>query len=245
METPVDGEMRFDQLNIFLTKRGLKREVYVAEDATAVEDGVQVNTILDRLNGFSRPLLKETGLPDVNAFPASTFKDILEAMDNNDPAPYINVIMVKSTDEKDSASFCLCAYATDLKFDAENVLQRWNYIKLELERRNIKVLGFSSDGATNYLKTMKHIMNLPNVAENDLGNWFICTPNPVYNVMQDIVHIGTKLRTRFLNDNEKVGPMKMGLYTIDPIHVKDIIEFEPKSVHNLNMGNIKGKKKIR
>jgi len=49
-------------------------------------------------------------------------------------------------------------------------------------------------------------------------------------VVQDVIHIGTKLKTRLLNSKIK---MHMGKYTVDLEHLKSLIEHIPKDQHLL------------
>ena len=62
------------------------------------------------------------------------------------------------------------ATGTDNKSTAEDVLQRWAYIKRAAEEHGIWIAGFSSDGDTRLLKAMRINCSLP-VANNDEQEW--------------------------------------------------------------------------
>lgn len=163
-------------------------------------------------------------------------------LNNNNPAKFINnVIMVKSTDKTKSPAFCLCAYVTDNQFNAEQVEQRWNYIKNELAKRGIKVRGASADAAGPYLKAMKRYINLPTVTPNPQGDWFVASLSPDLHPLQDTVHIGTKLRTVFVHP-KKV--MQLGCYQVNKSYIEEIIKYENKTIHGLDMIDIDSSDKM-
>uniref|UniRef100_A0A1B0CXZ1 Uncharacterized protein n=1 Tax=Lutzomyia longipalpis TaxID=7200 RepID=A0A1B0CXZ1_LUTLO len=148
MPAPVEGVCRFDELNVFLEQRNLRKQVWIGEDATSLTGRIEYDSRTDTLIGFSSPLDPDTGFPIPYSFPATTFKDIIKALDNNHAAKYVNVLMARSTDKVKSPAFCLAVYGTDNSFSAEQVLQRWNFIKDELAKRGIEMLAQMVLGAT-------------------------------------------------------------------------------------------------
>ena len=58
--------------------------------------------------------------------------------------------------------FCLALISTDNCFDAEAVLQRWNYIVRECNNRGIQVISFSADGDSRLLTSMQLSTKLGN-----------------------------------------------------------------------------------
>lgn len=62
--------------------------------------------------------------------------------------------------EENTQPFCLTIFSTDNKFKTSHVLSRWKYITENLEAVGITVLGFSSDGDSRLLSSMKRTMQL-------------------------------------------------------------------------------------
>lgn len=109
----------------------------------------------------------------------------------------------------------------------------------------ITILGFSSDGDTRLLRAMKIKCNLP-ANSNHLPppkpwNFFICDFGGAMHCIQDPVHIGTKLRTRLLNESKRIV---IGNATASVSHLKQLINTVAKDKHLLNSTNINGSDKM-
>ncbi|KAK4876655.1 hypothetical protein RN001_009161 [Aquatica leii] len=76
-------------------------------------------------------------------------------------------------------SFCICVYGSDNKFNAGNVLNRWQYLKKQASLHDIEIVGFSSDGDTRCLKAMKEASNFP-VSVDTINN--DCPYKPYFQV---------------------------------------------------------------
>lgn len=130
------------------------------------------------------------------------------------------------------------ATGTDNKSTAEDVLQRWAYIKRAAEEHGIWIAGFSSDGDTRLLKAMRINCSLP-VANNDEQEWewFQMDQNNVEECyLQDTVHILTKLRTRIL----KPGiVLPLGNFNVTVDHLKQLITQVTKDKHMLTPSDLK------
>lgn len=129
-----------------------------------------------------------------------------------------------------------------ISFTAEQVLKRWDLIISKLKEDGINVLGISSDGDTRLLKAMRIKMmfglKFPNFTE--IGNGcsipsFHATVLPEFLCTQDTVHIGAKLRTRFLKYSII---MPLGNFVISCGHLKILVDSVSKDKHCLNQKDL-------
>lgn len=93
-------------------------------------------------------------------------------------------------------------------------------------RQGIKVAGISGDGDIRILNSM--IFNLKFNSPTNNNQWFDGIV-PVICFLQDIVHIGTKLRNRLLNS---VVFLTIGNKIASVAHSKILINKVPKAVHS-------------
>lgn len=95
-------------------------------------------------------------------------------------------------------------------------------------RHGIKVAGFSGDGDGRILKSMRFCSNLnSHIYEN---KWFDNPTDSSICFLQDVVHIGTKLRNRLL---DSVIFLTIGNKIASVSHLKILIDTVPKAVHGL------------
>lgn len=72
-------------------------------------------------------------------------------------------------------------------------------------------------------------------------DWFKCNFGTTVQYIQDSVHIGTKLRTRLLNEKK---PVIIGNFTASPGHLKTLITNVSKDKHQLNYTDINATDKM-
>lgn len=132
--------------------------------------------------------------------------------------------------------FCLLLFASDSKYAAENVADRWNFIVEELKKENITVLSISSDSDPKYNSAMKRNSTLGlklNIFRDK--RWFSCgkiVKPPFY--VQDPIHIATKLRN--LSLKTLLLPLSLPFGTGNYIqidHLKYLIKNFTKDQHLL------------
>lgn len=96
----------------------------------------------------------------------------------------------------------------------------------KIYRCGIEVAGFSADGDGRLLNTMRYHSKFDSPLTNE---WFHIKDSPIC-FLQDIVHIGTKLRNRLL---KTVTVLLIGSKIASVAHLKILINTVPKSVHEL------------
>lgn len=155
------------------------------EDGTKISKRIEYDAVEKVVLGLVSPLQKKTGMPREKFFSAQTAKQIVDAVQKNQKASYLQVILAKpnvkgtffgntflNTKHKtikfsfiiSSAPFLLGFYATDNKFTSKDVTIRTLYIKSELERkRGIKVICSGSDGDLKFMKSQKKLFNFGSI----------------------------------------------------------------------------------
>lgn len=133
--------------------------------------------------------------------------------------------------------FCLCIFGTNSEFTSNDVLNRWSFIKEQLQQLNIQILGYSSDGDPKLLKSMKIASNLG--IKESLVNFKDCTwfsaHAPDFICVQDPTHIGTKLRNRLLKPSIL---LPFGKFLISKSHLVVLTKISSKDNHLLNQTDV-------
>jgi hypothetical protein len=109
------------------------------------------------------------------------------------------------------------------------VVKRWTHIYNEAKKIGIEIVGFSGDGDSRILKAMEHLMKM-GLNNKDLGNYFNCHVHPNFLCVQDTIHIGGKMRVRFLN--EKVN-IQVGAYQVKKEHLITLTREVNRGVHQM------------
>lgn len=128
--------------------------------------------------------------------------------------------------------FCLCIFGTDNKFDASDVMRRWDFVVTELQSLNIQVLGISSDGDSRLLKSMKICSQLGTTtpSNNSYQNCSWYSVDERFICVQDPTHVGTKLRNRLLKPSIL---LPIGKLLISKSHLAYLIKTLSKDKHLL------------
>jgi len=155
---------------------------------TRITGKIEYDTKSNKVIGFV--LLFENGCPLYNSFPETSAKTIAEYFQTGIRANYAYVIMAQSLDDK-APPFCVAIYGTDNRFTNEDVMSRWNFIKLAAASQGIEIIGFLSDGDTRLLKAMQLQSGSMCTKENNLNveaandwSWFSIDHPPMYSKMK-------------------------------------------------------------
>lgn len=211
--------------------------------ATRINGRIQYDSDSNQVMGFSLPI-DDQGMPIPLSFPARSAAEIEsyfydpETKAERQPAGLVNVTMAKPIN-KNIPAFCILDYSTNAKYDANDVYNRWNYIAAELNRYNIKVACFGSDSDPRYNAAMKNAFQL-GVRMPHFPEWFNVHLRGDMNFIpiQDVIHIGTKLRNRLLSRT-----MKYGKHIISIDHLMQLLKL-PKTTHKLTESIIKTKDRM-
>lgn len=191
----VEGVLRTKELAEYLNARDLEPFVSLSKDATRITGTIQYDSKTNQLIGFVLPINENNGMPIPYTYQARSATEILQHFVSESPVGhFVNVVMAQPLGRV--SPFCLLLFASDSKYTAENVADRWNFIVEELQKENITVLSISSDSDPKYNSAMKRNSTLglkSNIFRDK--RWFSCgkiVKPPFY--VQDPIHIATKLR---------------------------------------------------
>lgn len=142
----LEGQLRMRELKTFLTDRNLPLFVWVSEDATRITGRVEYDSPTNRCVGFPPPL-DQCGMPDVSIFTATDAETIEELFRKYPTAKNAYVVLAQPL-QIGAPPFWLMLFGTDNKFKAQDVVNRWRYVKSKAAEQGIVVVGFSGDGGT-------------------------------------------------------------------------------------------------
>ncbi|CAF1479136.1 unnamed protein product [Didymodactylos carnosus] len=130
---------------------------------------------------------------------------------------------------KNCSPVILAAYGTDSKFTAIDIFRRWIHIYEQCSAKQIRIIGFSTDCDSKYLRAMKLVSGFfadlsslklheqPGafeVAVPATWTWFYLRKQQLLLFFQDPAHLATKLRV--LRSKTKTFPGIRLLETINP-----------------------------
>ena len=235
-----EGIFRFDELIQHLSKHEAPFLVTVAEDATRIIKTVEYDSASNTCVGFVLPT-NSNGMPITNSFSVNTFADIENYFLNTTKSKYAYVYTVQSLQDG-IPSFCLGCIGTDNKFTANDILKRWRYINAQLSLRGIRIINFASDGDSRLLKSMQITsrftsndaslsLNIGNAAfQTPLLNKWLCTKLYSLFCVQDMIHIGTKMRNRLLKPSIV---LPMGQFIASNAHIHILVRLYGKERHGI------------
>jgi hypothetical protein len=237
----VEGEFRFQLIKEYL-KSNKCNYVFIAEDATSSISRIDYDATSNSFIGFSLPLLN--GVPKANFFQTENFEQLELWFNEIDKAKFINLYMLKSL-VLSKPPFILAAYGSNNKAKAIEIFKRWLFIYQQCLIQDIRVIGFSTDADSRFLRAMRlcsrffatlpnfNILKYPDIFHTKIPkewSWFFMEEQQILFFMQDGIHIATKFRNRLLSE---IAHMKIGSYSIDIQDVFDLIALENKVKHNL------------
>lgn len=227
----VEGELRVDELLLYLRERKLPLWVSLSEDATRAENKVKYDARTNQIIGFILPT-NLNGMPIPFSYKARNLQEILKHFSKDIPvANFINTIMAQPLGN--APPFCLLVFGTNGQYTAQQVSKRWDYIFGVLKSVGINVLSMSSDSDPRYNSAMRFNSNLGQ-SSNDSSMLFKCGTNlnpPFYT--QDYFHVLTKLRNFFLKsiNNSEMFPFEN--YFVQQQHLEELLIRAGKDKHNL------------
>lgn len=190
--------------------------------------------------GFTLPLSKN-GTPKTFSFPAHNANSILEYLDESEKSSYLYVMMAEVLESTVKVPpFCLAAWGTNNRFTAVDVYCRTKFVLNELQKYDINVLGFSSDGDTRLLKAQRFLTGLGKTNHPSVPyifkDFFFAKMDVVIFSIQDVLHLINKLKNRMLKSS---FPLVIGK-TIIPVmrDLEILIEKVPRGVHGLSLSDL-------
>lgn len=234
-----EGILRANELLIYLKERNLPLVVSLAEDGTGITNRLQYDSTTNQIIGFVLPISPVNGMPVPYSYKARTAPEIVSHFNNESPiASLINVVMAQPISDKRVTPFCLLLFASDNRYNSEDVQRRWTYIINVLNELGIKVLSFSSDSDPKYNSAMRSLSSLGSPS-NDLPgrSWFCCGDEGKCcstAFVQDIIHIASRLRNFLIKTIQNPSLIRFGKkYFICVQHLQYLVRNFTKDKHNL------------
>ncbi|CAG9814589.1 unnamed protein product [Phaedon cochleariae] len=248
----IESQVRFDKLKDFLEKRNYPKNIWISEDQTGITGRIQYDSKTNNIVGFVLPL--RDGLPITNYFQAKTASEIELIFLTQTKSNYLLMIMAQPL-VPNAPAFSLCAFGSNNKFTHKDVQRRWQILEQLAAENGIKIMGFSSDGDSRLLKTMRIKSQLPYTKTENQDRNQDKTPSDVIDpdwfqanlhnegsfCVQDTVHIGTRLRTRFLKPSIM---LPIGKCIISPTYLTSLMNMVTKDKHLLCPSDLKGDDKM-
>lgn len=197
------------------------------------------------------------GLPVADSFLASSLESIEECFKSQAISKFAYVFMAQCISQYIPA-FCLGCIGSNNCFDAIHVLQCWQYILSECQKRNITIVSYESDGDSHLLRAIKISYNF-NLKSNDASQFQLSPsflvaemPNPkqwtrfwvkktapvLYT--QDFVHVAVKLKAHLLKPSVI---LPLGHYLAGSHHLKFLLTTFTKDQHGIRHKDLEHKDK--
>ena len=221
-----EGYFKFDELAFHIKEFKASTALSIGEDATRVISRVDYDSETDKCVRFVLPL-NVNGLPLVDSFLAVSFNVMEDMFRSAAKAKHAYVYMAQSLCLT-APPFCLACIGSDNTFTAQHVMLRWKHIYEECTKRGLLVLSFGGDGDSRIMGAMKQSVSLMSASKEPLlqsipssslisrisatwKEWFCVHPRLTVSYVQDVVHVGVKLKSRLLKPSIllPVGPISL------------------------------------
>ncbi|CAF1620840.1 unnamed protein product [Rotaria magnacalcarata] len=244
-----EGEFRFDSLATHM--QSLETNIaFASEDSTVVIKKVSYDSHTNSFVGFELPL--NDGIPTILYYQTDSFQKLREWFSSKDRSNLINIHMVQpiSNIQLGSNPFLLFAFGTKNIYETIDIIRRWIWIFEQSLLKNVRIVGFSTDGDPKYMRAMRlsigFFATLPNVKLDaykdsfhvnipEAWNWYFLGDSHLFLCFQDATHLCTKLRNRLLS---RTAHMLIGKRCISIDYLSVLIRSNPKLRHGLVKSDI-------
>ena len=244
-----EGIFRYDLSKHYLLSKHSKY-AFCSEDATAVIPKIVYDSRSDTFIGFSSPLLH--GFPRIRFYSTNSFAQLETWFTTENQSRLLNIYVVQPLQSDDTliSPYLLAAYGTDGQYSSKDVILRWAEIFEQFRARGIRIIGFSTDCDSKYLRAMRIITGFfaftPNwtihldhhafsLSLASKWSWFFLRPQQLFICLQDPIHLITKLRNRLLSSKAR---LLLGNHRISIDFLLKMIETFSKLDHGLVKSDI-------
>lgn len=127
-----EGVFRISQLKDFLIQHKFPLKVFLCEDATRATGKITYHSKSNQVKGFTLPLDSKLGIPKTGHFPATSASQIAEYFSQY-PTSNNAYVIVAVPLQNNAPNFTLVMFGTNNKFNALDVLHRFEWTKIALE----------------------------------------------------------------------------------------------------------------
>lgn len=235
----IEGQLRVEELLIYLKERNESLWVSLSEDATRVENKIQYDSRTNQLIGYVLPINKANGMPIPFYYKARSADEMLKYLCSEEPvAHFANTIMAQPFGG--AAPFCLAVFGSNNQYRSVDVSRRWCHISEELQKVGIGTLTWSSDSDPKYNAAMRMNSNLGNDSKQlSMNGVFKCGTKigPPFQE-QDHDHIDTKAINLLRKTNDIPEKLPFGLYFISIEHLRTLLSVQRKDKHLLTVADL-------
>lgn len=128
----IEGELRCQELAVYLDKIGALKIVWMSEDGSGVITKICYDSTTNQMVGLVLPVNSETGMPIPFSYTPKSLKDI-EAYSKLEKSTLVYIVMAQPL-KIDAPPFILQIFGVNNKFTTHNVKCRWEYTKNELAK---------------------------------------------------------------------------------------------------------------
>ncbi|CAF4170964.1 unnamed protein product [Rotaria sp. Silwood2] len=243
------AEFRYDLLATHMDS--LKTAIaFASEDCTPVIKKISYDSLTNSFVGFPTPL--NNGIPINQHYQTDSFEQLREWFSNEDRAPLINIHMIQPITKMQAIPnpFLLCAFGTTNQHQSIDIIRRWIWIVEQCLLKNVRIIGFCSDGDPKYLRAMRLLIglfaSLPNIklsSHTDAFHvkipkewkWYFLGDSHLFLCFQDATHLCVKLRNRLLS---RTANMLIGKSFISIEYLSTLIQNVSKLRHGLVKSDI-------
>jgi len=147
-----EGEFRFDQLANYSSKINCSF-AYASEDCTGVISKIIYDAESDSFVGFCPTL--NNGLPTIRQYQTDDFFQLEDWFKTVEQSTLVDIYTIQHITAAASPPFLLSSFGTNNKIGSVSILHRWLYIFEQCNNINIRIVGFSSDADSKYLRAMR------------------------------------------------------------------------------------------
>lgn len=128
----VEGELRCKQLEEYLDEIKSPKYIFLSEDASGIVKKITYDAFSNQLVGLVLTFNESNGIPKMFTFEAKSAEDIEKYL-KLDQSTLVYIIVAQPL-KFGAAPFILQIFGTDNKFETSDVLKRWTYTKMELNK---------------------------------------------------------------------------------------------------------------
>ena len=181
--------------------------VHIHLDDTRILKKVEYDLITGYFIGFLLPI--RDGLPSRDGFSLESFEEIEMAYNSTAVSSYAHCIVAQPI-SIEAPSFFLFVLGSDSKYTHKEIEHRWDFIKQEVDKRNVVTLSNGSDGAGPFLKAMVNKCKIFHTSDtsNVPPHWsFYVMPKLAIDSLnaQDTVNLMAKLRTKLVTPSNLIS----------------------------------------
>ncbi|CAF0969260.1 unnamed protein product [Rotaria sordida] len=173
-----EAHFLFNKLHEYLNGIDVKY-AFGSEDCTGVIRKINYDQQTNSFVGFATPLVN--GIPVSKYYQTNSFDQLESWFSSSDKSSLLNIHMIQplpsSNNSTVPSAFLLSGYGVVNTYTSMDILRRWLFIFDNCLQKNIRIIGFSTDGDAKYLRAMRlanHGLTRSDLNPKDRQNFNSC-----------------------------------------------------------------------